>query len=134
MVAALNLQMHINCAYKTGDYSKGSVLLYRYTELFKEKKCTYLYFPAHLGGNHWVPFFIDFKTRAGYEIESELYDTAAQSAAPVWYDITVWYSMIGPPQAQKNTVLYHIILYYTDQNFMYYMYYTYQNIQWMVEL
>ena len=69
-----------------------------------------------------------------YEIESGLYDTAAQSAAPVSYDITVWYSMIGPLQARKNTVLYHIILYYIDQNFMYYMYYTYQNIQWMVEL
>ena len=63
VVAALNLQLHINRAYKTGDYSKASVpLLCRYTELFKEKKRTYLYFPAHIGGNHWVPFFIDFKT------------------------------------------------------------------------
>ena len=47
---------------------------------------------------------------AGYEIESGLYDTAAQSAAPVSYDITVWYSMIDPPQARKNTILYCIIL------------------------
>ena len=63
VVASLTLQLHINRAYETGDYSKGSVpLLCRYTELFKEKKRTYLYFPAHIGGNHWVPFFVDFKT------------------------------------------------------------------------
>ena len=63
VVAALNFQMHINRAYETGDYSKGSVpLLCRYTELFKEKKRTRLFFPAHIGGNHWVPFLIDFKT------------------------------------------------------------------------
>jgi hypothetical protein len=62
VVASLNLQMHINRAYETRDYSKKSVpLLCRYTELFKEKKRTHLYFPAHIGGNHWVPFSVDFK-------------------------------------------------------------------------
>ena len=62
VVAALNLQMHIRRAYDTGDYSKESVpLLCRYTKLFKEKKRSRLYFPAHISGNHWVPFLIDFK-------------------------------------------------------------------------
>jgi hypothetical protein len=62
VVATLNLQIQIKQAYETGDYSKGFVaLLCRYTELFKEKKRTHLYFPAHLGGNHWVPFFINFE-------------------------------------------------------------------------
>ena len=62
VVAALNLQMHICRAYDTGDYSKESVpLLCRYTKLFKEKKRSRLYFPAHINGNHWVPFMIDFK-------------------------------------------------------------------------
>ena len=63
VVASLNLQLQINHAFKTGDYRRQSVpLLFRYTELFKENKRTYLYFPAHIGGNHWVPFFVDFKT------------------------------------------------------------------------
>ena len=62
VVAALNLQMHIHRAYDSGDYSKKSVpLLCRYTKLFKEKKCSRLYFPAHINGNHWVPFVIDFQ-------------------------------------------------------------------------
>jgi hypothetical protein len=62
VVAALNLQMNIHRAYDTGDYSKESVpLLCRYTKMFKEKKCSRLYFPAHIMGNHWVPFLIDFK-------------------------------------------------------------------------
>ena len=62
VIAALNLQMHIRRAYDTGDYSKESVpLLCRYTKLFKEKKRSHLYFPAHINKNHWVPFLIDFK-------------------------------------------------------------------------
>ena len=62
VVATLNLQMHIHRAYDTGDYSKESVpLLCRYTKLFKERKRSRLYFPAHISGNHWVPFLIDFK-------------------------------------------------------------------------
>ena len=62
VVATLSLQMHISRAYNTGDYSKESVpLLSRYTKLFKEKKCSHLYFPAHINKNHWVPFLIDFK-------------------------------------------------------------------------
>lgn len=62
VVATLNLQMHIHRAYDTGDYSKESVpLLCRYTKLFKERKRSRLYFPAHISGNHWVPFSIDFK-------------------------------------------------------------------------
>jgi hypothetical protein len=62
VVAALNLQMHIHRAFDTGDYSKESVpLLCRYTKLFKEKKRSRLHFPAHIMGNHWVPFSIDFK-------------------------------------------------------------------------
>jgi hypothetical protein len=64
VIATLNLQMHINRAYDTGDYSKESVpLLCRYTKLFKEKKRTRLYFPTHIRGNHWVPFLIDFKKK-----------------------------------------------------------------------
>jgi hypothetical protein len=62
VIAALNLQMHIRRAYDTGDYSEESVpLLCRYTKLFKEEKRSRLYFPAHINGNHWVPFLIDFK-------------------------------------------------------------------------
>ena len=62
VVATFNLQMHIHRAYNTGNYSKESVLLLsRYSQLFKEKKCSCLYFPMHINGNHWVPFLIDFK-------------------------------------------------------------------------
>ena len=62
VIAALNLQIHIHRAYNTGNYSKESVpLLCQYTKLFQEKKHSWLYFPAHINGNHWVPFLIDFK-------------------------------------------------------------------------
>jgi hypothetical protein len=53
VVAALNLQMHIHRAYNTRNYSKESVpLLSCYTQLFKEKKRSHLYFPAQINGNH----------------------------------------------------------------------------------
>ena len=62
VVATLNLQMQINKAYKDGNFSRGSVpLLSCYTELFKNKKCTHLFFPAHISTNHWVAFLIDFQ-------------------------------------------------------------------------
>ena len=62
VVATLNLQMQINKAYKDRNFSRGSVpLLSRYTELFKNKKCTCLFFPAHISTNHWVAFLIDFQ-------------------------------------------------------------------------
>ena len=64
VVDALNLQMHIHRAYNTGNYRKESVpLLSHYSQLFKEKKHSHLYFPVHINGNHWVPFLIDFKNK-----------------------------------------------------------------------
>ena len=62
VVATLNLQMQINKACEVGNFSRSSApLLSRYTELFKKKQRTRLFFPAHVNANHWVPFFIDFE-------------------------------------------------------------------------
>ncbi|KAJ7727511.1 hypothetical protein B0H14DRAFT_3169463 [Mycena olivaceomarginata] len=46
-------------------------LLKNYKDLVDIGKQT-LYFPLHVGGNHWIAFFIDFKRKAfGYEEEEE---------------------------------------------------------------
>lgn len=62
VIATLTLQTHINRAVQSGNYRRTEVLLLsRYTELFKKKQRTYLFFPAHINSNHWVAFFINFE-------------------------------------------------------------------------
>jgi hypothetical protein len=64
VVAPLGLQSNIEQAFRTGDYSKTSVpLLYRYTEMFKERKRKMLYFPTHANKNHWIPMRLGFENR-----------------------------------------------------------------------
>jgi hypothetical protein len=53
VVATLALQMNLE--------AEAVPLLYRYTQLFKQKKRKQLNFPTHVNKNHWVAMKLDFK-------------------------------------------------------------------------
>lgn len=82
-VTDLSFQRNIEAAYNHQlDKSTGKNSKQRSGRKFKcledcieavsDGGCKQIYFPAHVNGNHWVPFLIDFKARTLHEGANQL--------------------------------------------------------------